>query len=107
MARLDRPLGPLELVLLDQVRLAAGGEGAEGVALAGDRVHDEPPLVVGAELGGEEAVGALVLDQGRGRDDGIGDRLAGVGGQDAALDDPGRLERQGGLLAGEAPWRDR
>ena len=40
---LTAPLVHCELVLLDQVRLAAGREGAEGIALAGDRVHREPP----------------------------------------------------------------
>ena len=52
---LTAPLVHCEFVLLDQVRLAAGREGAEGVAFGGGRVHGEPSLIVGAELGGEDS----------------------------------------------------
>ena len=103
VGRLHRPLGPLDFILLDQVRLAAGREGTDRIAFGGDRVHRESSLAVGAELGGEVAVGVLVLDKARGRDDGVRDRPAGVGGQHAALDEPRRLEREVVSLAAASP----
>ena len=70
--RLDRPLGPLELVLLDQVRLAVGGEGAERYSSrrrSGSSMNR--PSASARNLAVKIAAGVLVLDQGRGRDDGV------------------------------------
>ena len=102
---LDRPLGPLQLDFLAQIGLAAGREGGERVIVADGGVDGEPPLVVGAELGLEDAVGVLILDHARRRDHGIGDRPAGVGVEHAALDEPRRLEGDGRLPGGRNPGR--
>src|SRR5262249_38569927 len=99
MVRPDGPLDPLQLILRDQVRLTVGWKGADSVTLAIERVYLDPPLSTGAKLGGEEPVGVFILALGRGRDDRMRNRLAGVGGEDPPLDDLGRLEGDGGFLA--------
>ncbi len=94
----DGPLGPGELHLRDEIRLARRGVGGHAEILARVGIRRESPAVVAAEAGGMHHA-VLLLARGD-VDHGARDRLAGVGGEDPALDDLGRLERQGDLLPG-------
>jgi hypothetical protein len=95
---LDCSFDPLQFVLLDQVWFATGWEGPKRITFAGDWVHLEPALTVGAKLGSEEPVSVFVLNPSCGQDNRARDWLAGVRGQDAPFDDPGRFQRDRDFL---------
>ncbi len=95
----DRPLGPGQFDVARQIRLAVGGEDLEHELIARVGVDAEPALAVGA---GQDRPSEVPANLGRHRDRGVGDGLAGVGGQHAAFEDRGRADGQCDLLRGVA-----